>query len=665
MKKFGFVFSLFLLLIMFSGHLAAQATDDRMLLTIAGDKVTAGEFMYVYQKNNFNQEASTPEAIREYLELYINFRLKVKEAEEMGLDTLTSFKKELEGYRKQLAQPYFVDETVRENLLREAYERKLQDVRASHILFRLDKNAPPEDTLVAYHKAMDARTRILAGESFGKVASEVSEDPSARDSEATQYRPARKGNQGDLGYFTVFDMVYPFENGAYNTKVGEVSMPVRTDYGYHLIQVTDKQPAMGQAQVAHVFISIPPNATAQDSIQKKQKIDAAYDKVRNGTPFESVVREFSEDKGSAGNGGKLPWFGSNRMVPEFIVMTRTLADSGDISAPFTSTYGWHIVMLLGRKPVGSYDAELAELRNRLDKDIRNKQSEQSVLDNIRNEYGFKEYPKAKDALFAVLDSSLLKGEWSLDKAAGLDKTLFSIGDAKYSQQDLAANIVSKQAKRGITDIRQFYEDTYRAFMNDKLMAYEDERLEQKYPDFRMLVQEYHDGILLFDLTDRNVWSKAVKDTTGLKEYFLANPGKYMWGQRLHASLVTILKPANVNSEELRKQFTSGIPAEEIAALYNTDTTLNILVETAKFSTGDSQIIDRIKWKPGLSPMVDSPEGPSFAYVYSIVEPEPKTLDEARGLVTADYQTFLEEKWISDLRAKYPVTVNEEVLTTLK
>jgi peptidyl-prolyl cis-trans isomerase SurA len=202
-------------------------------------------------------------------------------------------------------------------------------------------------------------------------------------------------------------------------------------------------------------------------------------------------------------------------------------------------------------------------------------------------------------------------------------------------------------------------------VNERLLAYEDARLEQKYPDFRMLVQEYHDGILLFDLTDRNVWSKAVKDTAGLKEYFMANPGKYMWGQRLHASLVTILKPASVNSDELRKHFSAGKPAEEIAALYNTDTTLNILVETAKFSAGDSQIIDRIKWKPGLSPMVDSPEGPSFAYVYSIVEPEPKTLDEARGLVTADYQTFLEEKWISDLRAKYPVTVNEEVLVTLK
>jgi len=633
-------------------------------MNIAGEEVTASEFMYVFNKNNFNKEETTQQAIREYLELYINFRLKVKEAESLGLDTLESFRKELEGYRKQLAQPYFNDENVSEHLLKEAFERKQFDIRASHILIRLDKNASPEDTLAAYKKAVEIRQRIISGEDFGAVAAELSEDQSARDTEATQYRPARKGNRGDLGYFTVFDMVYPFETGAYTTEVGKLSEPVRTDYGYHLIYVTDKQPALGQAQVAHVFVSVPPNATATDSVQKKMKIDAAYDKLKSGASFEEVVNEFSEDKSSTGNGGKLPWFGSNRMVPEFIIETRNLKDTGDISAPFTTSFGWHIIKLIGIKPVGSFEDEEFNLKNRLDKDMRNGLSEEAVISKIKNEYGFREFPKYRDAVRETLDSTLLKGEWDISKAASLEKTVFSLGSEKYTQQDLAVYLAAKQSKR-VADIGTFFNDTYSNFVKETCIAYEDNRLEEKYPDFRMLVQEYHDGILLFDLTDRNVWSKAVKDTTGLRDYYNSNPGKYMWDKRLYASVVTILNPSEVDSEALRNMFTTGQSTEDILKEFNSDTLTNILIETNKFSEGDSPVVDKVKWKAGLSPLVDTPEGPAFVNGIEILKPEPKTLDEARGLVTADYQTYLEEQWILELRAKYPVTVNEEVLTTLK
>ncbi len=663
MRKFGFGISLLAILILNSFTAFSQEEDKRILLNIAGQDITAGDFMYVYNKNNLNKEQG-PEAIQEYLELYINFRLKVQEAEDLGLDTLESFKKELAGYRKQLAQPYFVDESVSESLLQEAYERKLKDIRASHILFRVERTATPEDTLAAYHKATAAYKRIMAGEDFGKVAAELSEDPSARDTEASQYRPARKGNLGDLGYFTVFDMVYPFETGAYTTPLGSVSQPVRTDYGYHLIKVTDVQPALGQVQVQHIFVSMPPNANSQDSLLKKNKITGAYDQLLSGASFEDVVKEFSEDKASAGNGGKLAWFGCNRMVPEFIVATRNLKDTGDVSAPFSTPFGYHIVKLIGVKPVGTFQEEESGLRTRLEKDVRNKLSEEAVINRIKNEYGFKEYPKAKDAVMATLDTTLAKGEWDVSKAQGLDKTVFSLGDKKFSQQDLAQYLAKKQTKR-TTDIPAFFNDSYKSFVNENCIAYEDGRLEEKYPEFRLLVQEYHDGILLFDLTDRNVWSKAVKDTAGLATYYAEHPGKYMWDKRYHASLVTILKPGQVNADDVRKMFTDGKSAEEIAIAVNTDTTLNILVETAKFSAGDSPVIDKVKWKEGLSPMVDSPSGPAFVYGYAILDPEPKALQEARGLVTADYQTYLEEQWIKELREKYTIIVNDEVLQTLK
>jgi peptidyl-prolyl cis-trans isomerase SurA len=664
MRKFGFSVILSACLIFNFSLLFSQQTDERILLNIAGEDISAGDFMYVFNKNNLNREEQGPEAIKEYLELYINFRLKVREAEELGMDTLESFRRELEGYRKQLAQPYFVDESVSDQLLKEAYERKLWDLRASHILFRTEKNALPEDTLAAYNKALAAYKRIQAGEDFGIVAAEVSEDPSARDTEASQYRPARKGNKGDLGYFTVFDMVYAFETGAYNTPLGSVSLPVRTDYGFHLIKITDKQPALGQVQVQHIFASLPPNATAQDSLAKKTKIDAAYDKILSGTNFEDVVREFSEDKASAGNGGKLAWFGSNRMVPEFIIATRSLKDSGDVSTPFITPFGWHIIRLTGHKPVGSFEEEEAGLKTRLEKDVRNKLSEEAVISRIKSEYGFKENSKAKDAVYSTLDTSLNSGTWDVAKAQGLDKTVFTLGDRKFSQQDLANYIARKQTKR-TTDIPAFFNDTYKAFVNEQCIAYEDERLEEKYPDFRMLVQEYHDGILLFDLTDRNVWSKAVKDTAGLAAYFAANPGKYMWDKRFNAAVVTVLNPSLVNTDELRAMFTNNKTIEEILNSYNTDTTLNILIEKAKFSAGDSPVVDKVKWKTGLSPVVDMPSGPSFVFGYEILDPEPKALQEAKGLVTADYQTYLEEQWIKELRAKYNVIVNNDVLSTLK
>lgn len=664
MKHFRFAVALIILTVFIQPFSQAQNPDRRILLNISGDEITVDEFMYVYNKNNFNKEQSNPQAIREYLDLYINFRLKVMEAESLGMDTLQSFRKELEGYRKQLAQPYFNDDNVSDHLLQEAYQRKLIDVRASHILFRVEKNAFPEDTLKAYTKALEARQRILGGEDFGKLAAELSEDPSARDTEATQYRPARKGNYGDLGYFTVFDMVYPFESGAYNTEVGKVSMPVRTDYGYHLIYVTDKQPALGQAQVAHIFVAMPPNATPMDSAQKKMKIDAAREKLLRSIKFEDVVAEFSEDKSSSGNGGKLPWFGCNRMVPEFIIETRNLQDTGQISGPFMTSFGWHIIKLIGRKPVGSFEDEEFNLKNRLEKDMRNSLSEEAVIHRIKNEYGFKEYQKAKDALYLTLDSTILKGEWDASKAAGLEKPVFSLGNKKFTQQDFANYIVIAQNKK-IQDKGIFFNESYHNFVKESCIAYEDSQLEEKYPDFRMLVEEYHDGILLFDLTDKNVWSKAVKDTSGLKAYYGANPGKYMWDKRLSASVVTILDPSQVRTEELQNMFVSGKSTEEILSAFNTDTTMNILIETNKFSEGDSPVVDKIKWKAGASPLVDTPEGPAFVFGYEILKPEPKTLDESRGLATADYQSWLEEQWIKELRAKYPVTINEEVLSTLK
>jgi peptidyl-prolyl cis-trans isomerase SurA len=659
MKMFLVASAMFL-----SAAAISQDADDRVLLTIAGEDVTVDEFMHVFNKNNLNTEDNTQEAIREYLDLYINFRLKVMEAEEMGLDTTEAFIKELDGYRKQLAQPYFKDESMSEKLLQEAYERKQWDIRASHILIRVDRNADPEDTLTAYKKIMEIRGKLLEGEDFGELAAEHSEDPSARDTEATQFRPARKGNKGDLGYFSVLDMVYPFETGAYTTPVGSVSMPIRTDYGYHLITVTDKQPNLGQSRVAHVYVAVPPNSTPQDSLQYAMKIEQAYQKLEQGDSFKEVVREFPDDKGSIGSGGLLPWFTSNEMVPEFIVATRNLKDTGTYSKPFLTSFGWHIIKLIDRKPVGTFEEEEFDLRNKLDKDQRMQMSEEVVLERIKEEYGFKEDEKARYAVQEMLDSTLLQGEWDPAGAKGMNKMVMSIGKTRYTQEDLAEFLAEKQTKR-IQDISLYFNDAYRNFVKEKVLAYEDALLEEKYPEFRLLMQEYHDGILLFDLTDKKVWSKAVKDTTGLRDYYNAHKDEYMWDKRVSAIIYTVLLPEEVDMEGIRTLVDSGVEVDSLLNTYNSDTVTAVLAEKDIFSEGDNKVIDSIKWRKGSSETVDTPEGLAFAYIYEVLKPEPKTLEEARGIITADYQNYLEQQWIQELREKYPVTVNEEVLSTLK
>lgn len=642
----------------------AQLEGDEVLMTIGNEDVTVDEFLYVYKKNNPSADSIDREDMMEYLDLYINFRLKVMEAKEMKLDTSDKFRKELAGYRKQLAQPYFRDDKLEEKLIKEAYERKLEDIRARHILITVDKNAPPADTLAAYEKVMDIRNRVMNGEDFGELAAEFSDDPSARDMEATGGRPGRKGNKGDLGYFTVFDMVYPFETGAYQTEVGDVSKPVRTDYGYHLIYVVDRQPALGQVQVAHIYVAKPKEDTEEAEAKAKAKIDTAYQRLQAGQEWDEVVKEFSEDQGSVNTGGKLPWFGANRMVPDFIVAVRKLKESGDISEPVKTSFGWHIIKLLETSPVGSFKEEELGIRNRLIKDKRYQLTEDVILNKIKTDNGFKEFPEAKDALLDIFDSTLIQGNWDPEKAAGMDKPVFTLGGRDYTQYDFA-KYLSKKQKRRIDNFTFFLNEQYGNYVEESCIDFEDKRLEEKYPEFRMLVKEYYDGILLFDLTDQKVWSKAVEDTTGLEEFYNSNKSNYMWDKRLHAVLYTVNDPDKVSTAALKEKVNSDMSVDDILAFFNSEDTQVITADSGKFLKGDNHIVDVIRWKKGFAGPVVLDNQNGYARVIAVLDPEPKTIDEARGLITADYQNFLEEAWIKNLRSKYEVSINDTVLQQIR
>ena len=507
----------------------------------------------------------------------------------------------------------------------------------------------------------------MKGEDFSKVAMEMSEDPSAKGLPASKSKPAQPGNGGDLGYFTAFDMVYSFENAAFGLKLGEVSMPVRTDFGYHLIKVTDIKPAMNKVQVAHILLMYPPNATAQDSVNMKNKIQEAYKKIQEGTPFDTVVKNYTDDKGSARKGGLLPWFGVNRMVPEFIVAISNLKSKGDVSKPFSSQYGWHIIKLIDRKELEPFEKMKPDLKQKISKDTRSNKSKESFVQKIKNENGFKEFPQALIGVYAVVTDSVFSAKWDASVAKEMKAPLFTLAGKTYTQFDFADYIAKHQAKTAPEPKENLLSRMYKNCVDDICVNYEDGQLENKYPPFKSLMKEYRDGILLFDLTDQKVWTKAIKDTLGLKKFHDLNAKNYMWGDRVDAVIYNCIdeKTANAALKLVKKGLKKGIADNDVKTEINKTSDKNIAIERGKFSKGDNKVSDGLEWKPGLTAITKIDGKFIFVNVIKKISPEPKTLAEAKGLITADYQNFLEKEWINELRAKYSFTVNKDILNTIK
>ncbi len=653
-----------LALLSVTSMLAQNSNTKKTLVTIGNENVSVGEFIKVYEKNNAITDADYRESMQEYLDLFINFRLKVMEAEALKMDTAAAFVSELEGYRTQLAKPYFVDETVNEALLKEAYDRMTKDIRASHILIMVDENAKPADTLAAYNKIMSIRDEITSGaKTFAEAAVEYSDDQSARDREGNGQQSGRPGNKGDLGYFTVFNMVYPFENAAYNTPVHEISQPVRSRYGYHLVQVNDKRDAMGIAEVAHIFVAVRPEAGEEDVARKTEKINNIYQKIQEGMSFEDAVTEYSEDKGSAQNQGKLSKFTSSRVVPQFVLTVDSLT-VGAISAPVRTLYGWHIIKLISRETPGTFEEESPQLKERLTKDQRSHKSEDAVIAAIKKDNKFKEYPKAKEAFIAATDSAILKNTFMAEPYKDMTKPMMKLGKTTFSQFDFATFIEKNQKKVENIDKEVYLNQLYDHFVKQTCLDYMDSRLEEMYPEFNDLMNEYHDGILLFNLTDEMVWTKAVKDTTGLQNYFNNHRDQYQFGERVDA---TIYKIRNKKDVEKVAALLDEYPMDgDLAKALDRDSIRSVRMTPGKFEHESDQYLDSLKWIPGLQGPINSDveDLTVFVRIRELLPPQAKELNEARGLVTADYQNFLEKEWLKQLKEKYPVVVHKDVLEQL-
>lgn len=625
-----------------------------VLMTIGDEEVTLEEFERIYLKNN-GESSLNRQSPEEYLELFINFKIKVKEAEALGMDTTAKFIDELEGYRKQLAKPYLLDEEGKEEMMEEAYEWSKYDIRAKHILIRLPENPSTQDTLAAYEKILGIRSRISSGESFDVVARATSEDASVQQ------------NGGDLNYFTVFSMVYPFEKAAYNTKVGQLSMPFRTNYGYHIIEVIDIRPARGSVKVAHIFISTPEGTGENEKKEAYEKVQMIYDSLQLGGDFGELARRYSDDRGSATSGGEIPWFGTGRMLPEFEDACFSIEKAGDYSNPFKSFYGWHIVKLMDKKEIGTYEEMKPDLQQKVGRSDRSSALSDNFISELKSEYDFSENLESLQPIYQRVDSTLRMGTWKAGDLKNLNSQLMQIGEQVVLTGKFASYMEEKQYHGKARDSFVWVDQLYKSFSDEVVIAYEEARLPEKYPEFRYIYQEYHDGILLFDIMDQKVWSMAITDTTGLEAFYKEHKKDYMWEDRTDAFIVECAKGVDVAGivGSYKKIAKGKLDQEALNAKYcSNDTIPCILLTHYLVEKGEIDMIDAQHEVAGPGPVTESGETSTFVIVKGVRSPEPKKLDEARGQITSDYQEYLESEWLKSLKEKYPVKVNQELLNRI-
>jgi peptidyl-prolyl cis-trans isomerase SurA len=596
------------------------------------------------------------------MELFINFKLKVKEAEELKMDTIPTFVSELAGYKKQLAKPYLKNKEFDENMILEAYSRMLKDVKASHILISVDEKSTEKEQSVAHEKALSIRTEILNQKiSFSNAAKKYSDDKSAI------------SNGGNLSYFTVFMMVYDFESAAYTTKIGEISLPVKTKYGYHLIKVDDKRDAVGTVQVAHIMFKTGEGADEARLTIAKEKINQVLEKLNTGEEFTDVAERFSEDRSTAVKGGVLPAFGVGKMVPEFEEIAFNLKEIGEISPPFRTEFGWHIITLLSKEEIPAFESVKSEIRKKIERDSRGELSKNSLISKLKLTYKIKHKSTTFSSLRKVAVSQVTDGIWK-GEYTDADATLFTIwlptpkdegcidNRSQITISSFIEYIILHQTKG--SDFDKLYQD----FVNERLLVYEEAQLESKYPEYKAILQEYREGILLFDLTNKKVWTKAVEDTLGLQAFFNENIDDYKWDDRVDATIyscIDIATARKVKFHLLKKKFGLLETTDELLEKVNINDPLSLQIQSKKYTKGDNQFIDSVNWKVGILSDIKLEDGLIIVIeIHELLEATHKVLNETRGKVISDYQNELETEWISALKKKYKVSINTDVLYSL-
>ena len=641
----------------FSLVVFSQAQDnDPVLFTVDGTQVHVSEFKYIYSKTNGKNADFSRATLQEYLDLYTKFKLKVKKAKDMKLDTVQSLQEELAGYRRQLADSYLLNKQVTEKLTKELFERSQYDLDISHILFALPADAKGADTVSTFKQAMDARARLLKGDNFATVAQQLSADKSA----AT--------NGGHIGYVTAMfpNGFYPLESAAYKLPFDQISMPIRTSVGYHLLKVHSKRPARGEVEVAHILL----RTEGSDAIVVKMQIDTLYAALKRGGNFEEMAARSSNDSRTADKGGYVGFVTINRFEQAFEDAAYSVAKDGEYSLPFQTSVGWHIIKRISKKEIQPYDQMRGQLEARIKRDARFEMARKAMVDDIKRETGFKDYPNLLTDFAATLNDTFFTFQWRAPQLPS-DKVLFTMAKKAYTMGNFAQFVEAATRQRmrmsGETNTDVAVQNLYDEYVSESCLRFEEQRLDQKYPEFKALLREYEEGILLFEATRINVWDKASQDTVGLKNYFKTIKGKYRWEDRAITSVFFIDGISKSVLEPVR-EYARKHSTQEVLEKFNKSDTIGIRVEELTLEKGKSPEASELKeWKAGevtVAKLDRQNNEYSFYKVEKIIPAQDKLLNEARGYIIADYQDHLEVQWVNELKKQYPVKIDKGVFESL-
>lgn len=623
----------------------AAKKNDPVLMTVNGKDVHQSEFEYLYNKNNRQQ--MQPQGIDEYVDMFVTYKLKVADAEAAGIDTTAAFRKEFEGYCSELARPYMRDSLVEERLVQEAYARMDRMVDVSHIMMPI--GTTHQERIDNKARLDSIRTAILNGADFAEMAKKFSSDRSA----------VRNG--GRMGYIYANMYPYPFELAAFSTPVGQVSEVIDdAPYGYHIVKVNGEKPNPGSVHARHI-LKLTRDMTPEQAQAKKAEIDSIYNILASGNAdFESIARAESDDPGSARNGGDLGFFGMGRMVPEFEEVAFSLND-GEISKPFASPFGYHIVQVIEHKGIGSIEEERPQILKAIGRDVRANYPETERLNQLKKDYHAVILPQGLDKVKTLLSSAA-------DTESGFalldtDKTVVAtIGDRKFTAADVMASMkpnVRQSAGDGYTT---FY-DAVGQLLNDRTLDYARERLIVDQPDYRNLVNEYRDGILLFEISNRNVWDRSTRDTEGLEEFFRVNRDNYKWDAPKYKGYIVFATNDSVAGAARRYLASHEIEKDSLVKTLRKEFGRTVKIERVIAAKGDNAIVDNVAFN-GEQAAAPGNWKAWFGYKGRIID-APEEAADVRGAVSADFQQELERRWIESLHKKYPVKINKKAIKKLK
>ena len=630
--------------------LSFNSYAQEVLFSVGDNEVTAEEFKAVYEKNKDVGSLIDPKTPQEYLDLYVKFKLKIAEAYDQQRDTASQFVKEFGGYRAQLAKPYLSDPGSEKTLITEGYARLQEEVKASHIMFELESTALPSDTVKVFNEMKNLRNEITSGK--------ISFEDAARSKSADTWS-AKQG--GDLGYFTAFNMVYPFENGAYNQNIGEISMPIRSQFGYHLIKTTDRRPASGTVKVRQIFFSADEEAKINESQRAERSAQEIFNRLQTGEDFVSLV-SFSEDRKTKESQGVMPEFGLNKMMPAFEEAAFALKSPGDYSMPIRTNIGWHVIQLMERIPLPEFATMEKEITNKVKRDSRSKLGAVKFLKDLKKQYNFsvneRNYART---VKLVSTTAFTEGQWQAVMPSK-DRVVATFDGQAMTQSQLLDFWQQNQKPGNENDVEEYLRLLFNVVSNDVVLGYEDGKLETKYPAFRNLVREYKEGILLFDLTQDEVWDKASQDSVGIFNHYEEIKTQFMWNDRLAYAYWVC------EDEKIAKKISKWVSKDKqdkLNELLGAENPLSIAVQSGTSQQDDDEVLS-VLWNtiPGVYGPVLLTGGFGVIQVIDFIPAGPKALNEVKGLVIASYQDQLEQAWVKKLTAKFEVIVNDTVKNEL-